>query len=146
MNRKSWTLIAAAVVLGAWYVYSFSDFGRHRPIQITVASRPFAPNASPGDVLPLVFGLDSDRALTEISVFLPTTNNGSAPDILWKLQSKKGSTPVRGFLYGEAIGGMESVGTTAPKPLQPGVTYRVEVAEGRSRGGLDFVPRPAVTE
>ncbi len=145
MSRKSWTLVTLALVLGAVYLYFFTDFSRHHPIQITVSSRPFAPNAGPGDILPLVFGLDVDRSLTDLQISGPVTNQGPNP-VLWHLHSPKGSGPIHGFLYGESLAGMESVGPNPPLPLQPNLTYRVEVKSGRDQGGIDFVPRPASTE
>ena len=145
MSRKSWTLVTLALVLGALYLYYFTDFSRHHPIQITVSSRPFAPNAGPGDILPLVFGLDKDRPLTDLQISGPVVSN-TVPPVLWHLHSKTGSAQVHGFLYGESLPGMESVGPNPPVPLQPNLTYHVEVKSGGDQGGIDFVPRPAVTE
>jgi len=145
MSRKSWTLVTLALVLGAVYLHFFTDFSRSHPIQITVSSRPFVPNAAPGDILPLVFGLDIDRPLTDLQIRGPISSNAPSP-ILWHLHSTKGSGQVHGFLYGESLPGMESIGPNPPLPLQPNLTYRVEVKSGRDQGGIDFVPRPAVTE
>jgi len=145
MSQKSWKLVAVALVLGVVYLYFFADFGKRRPIQITVSSRPFAPNAGPGDILPLVFGLDNDRILNDLTIAGPVSSNG-VPPVLWHLHSTKGSTPVHGFLYGEVLPGMEVAGPNPPPALVPNQTYHVEVHSGKNLGGLDFVPRPAVTE
>src|SRR5688572_29814505 len=58
MTKQSWTLLVVAVALGALYLLGFTDLGRAQQIQINVSSRPFAPNAAPDDVLPIIFGLD----------------------------------------------------------------------------------------
>ncbi len=145
MSQKSWTLVTVALLLGVVYLYFFADFGKRRPIQITVSSRPFAPNAGPGDILPLVFGLDNDRVLNDLTIAGPISSNGVSP-VLWHLHSPKGSAPVHGFLYGEVLPGMEVAGPNPPAALVPNLTYHVEVHAGRNQGGLDFVPRPAVTD
>lgn len=145
MSRNSWTLTALALVLGTLYLAFFSDFTRRHPIQITVSHRPFAPNAGPGDILPIIFGLDADRSLTELSILGPISSN-APPQLLWQLRSKKGSQPVHGFLYGETIPGMDSTGPAARAPLQPNLTYRVDVRSHGDFGSIEFVPRPAVTE
>ena len=75
----------------------------------------------------------------------PVVSN-TVPPVLWHLHSKTGSAQVHGFLYGESLPGMESVGPNPPVPLQPNLTYHVEVKSGGDRGGIDFVPRPAITE
>lgn len=138
MDRKTWTLLAIMASLGTIYLVKFTD-RFHRPhIQINVAIRPFAPNAGPDDLLPMVFGLDQEWRLTKITV---TDPNG---DAMWRMVSDKGANPaIRGFLYGEKIGGMKLFADVAPKKLAAGVPYRVEVESGGARGAVEFTPRLA---
>ena len=143
MSKQSWTLIAVAVVLGALYVFGFTDWGRTRQIQINVSSRPFAPNAAPDDPLPITFGLDRDWILTGLRVAPLTEVSNTRPRYVWNLASKAGSPPTRGFIYGDDISGMQLVGGVPAGKLQPGAAYRLELEAGRARGIVDFTPQAA---
>ena len=143
MTKKPWTLIGVAVVLGALYVFRFTDLGRARKIQINVSSRPFAPNAAPGDPLPIIFGLDQDCRLTGIRVMPLSEVSNVDPRLTWHLSSKSGSQPIRGFVYGDAVNGMQAVGAGEAGTLKPGIGYRLEVEAGRARGAVNFTPQAA---
>ncbi|MEN9674272.1 MAG: hypothetical protein RIS76_168 [Verrucomicrobiota bacterium] len=143
MTKKPWTLIGVAVVLGALYVFRFSDLWRTRQIQINVSSRPFAPNAAPDDPLPIIFGLDQDWRLTGIRVTALIQLSNAHPHVAWDLTAKSGSDPTRGFIYGDTVAGMQSVGRAAPDKLTPGLRYRLEVVAARARGTVDFTPQAA---
>lgn len=141
MTKKPWTLIGVAVVLGALYVFRFTDLGRTRQIQINVSSRPFAPNAGPEDPLPIIFGLDQDWRLTGIRVTPLTEISNARPRLVWSLTAKSGSEPTRGFVYGDVVTGMQAVGGVAAGKLRPGEKYRLEVEASRARGRVDFTPQ-----
>ncbi|MBN8247072.1 MAG: hypothetical protein J0L84_06470 [Verrucomicrobia bacterium] len=145
MEKKPWTLIAAALVLGTVYVFWFTDLGRARHIQINVSSRPFAPNAAPEDPLPIIFGLDQDWKLTDVRVSPLAEVSNAHPKLSWQLESKAGSAPTRGFAYGDDIPGMQrrGAGSAAVAPLVPGVPYRLDLAAGRARGSVSFTPQAA---
>lgn len=135
-------MVAVAVALGTLYLLRFTDWTGRRQIQISVIERPFAPNARPGDVLPLIFALDRDCKVTDLRVTPLESGPGPAAGDVWHLTSKPGSQPVRGFTYGDEIPGMK-----AGKPagaLTGGAAYRLEVVAGSARGETNFVPHYAV--
>jgi hypothetical protein len=143
MTKQTWTLLALVAVLGALYAARFTDFGRKQRIQINVVIRPFMPNAGPDDVLPILFGLDYDRALTRVQVTPIAELTNARPKHVWQLGAKKSSEFVRGFAYGDKIPGMEFVAGVSPTRLQAGVTYHLEVEAGRAKGEVDFTPQAA---
>ncbi|MBX3733820.1 MAG: hypothetical protein KF791_14660 [Verrucomicrobiae bacterium] len=143
MDRKSWTLIAVALVLGTWYVLRFTDLGRRRDIQINVSSRPFAPGTAPGEALPILFGLDRDWKLTRVRVVATAGPSAPRPRPIWNLEARAGSEPIRGFRYGDSIAGMQGAGGAAAGTLMPGETYRLELEAGRARGSVEFTPQAA---
>ncbi|HRI15814.1 MAG TPA: hypothetical protein PLX89_22685 [Verrucomicrobiota bacterium] len=143
MTKQSWTLVALAVLLGALYLFRFTDLGRARQIQINVSSRPFAPLAAADDPLPVIFGLDREWQLTGLRVTPLAEVTNAHPKCAWNLESKNGSTPTRGFAYGDDVPGMKPVGGTAAVKLIPGTAYRLEIEAGRARGAANFTPQAA---
>lgn len=145
MTKQSWILLVAAVALGAVYVLRFTDLGRPQQIQINVTSRPFAPNAAPDEVLPIIFALDKEWRLTALRITPLTEVSNAHPKCAWQLKAKQqASEPVRGFTYPDEIPGMQTAPGTRPQPLVAGIPYRVEVEAGRAHGQADFTPRAAV--
>lgn len=142
MTKQSWILVAVVVALGALFLFRFTDLGRTRQIQINVSSRPFAPQAAPDDPLPVIFGLDQEWKLTRLQVMPLTEASNASPKCAWNLTSSKGSTPTRGFAYGDDMPGMQALGGGAAK-LIPGTPYRLQVEAGRARGIADFTPQAA---
>jgi hypothetical protein len=143
MTKQTWTLLALAIVLGALYVARFTDLGRQERIQINVAIRPVRLNAGADDTLPVIFGLDRERPLTKVRVAPLSEATNAKPKCVWQLETKKTSEPVRGFAYGDKIGGMEFVAGVTPAKLEPGVTYRLEIESGRAKGQADFTAQAA---
>ncbi len=135
-------MVAVAVALGTLYLLRFTDWTGRRQIQISVIERPFAPNARPGDVLPLIFALDRDCKVTELRVSALESGSGLATSDVWHLTSKSGSQPLRGFAYGDEISGMKA--GRPPGALIGGAAYRLEVMARSARGETNFVPHYAV--
>ncbi len=143
MTKKNWLMVGFVAALGAFYLLRFTDFGRPQLIQINVVERPFVPNPAPGEVLPLVFGLDRDCRLTALRVVPISETSNAKPKVVWELSSKAGSEPVRGFTYADEIPGMKNAGAKA-LPLIAGAAYRVELEAGRAKGTAEFTPHPAL--
>lgn len=140
MMSKQNVLIAVAVLLGAIYLYSFTDWLRPRRIQIIAQTRPFRPAASTSRVYPVSFVLDGLYQLTSVKVVLLSayeTNRFTVP--LWDLVNYTNAPPTEGFLYGSHIAGMKPRQTNfTQQPLQPDTVYRLLVQAGRAKGQVDF--------
>jgi hypothetical protein len=140
MQSKQNVLIVTALILGAIYLYSFTDWLRPSPIQIIAQTRPFRPAASTARVYPVTFVFDGLYTLTSIKVTplnALATNKFALP--VWDLVASTNAKPTKGFLYGGAIPGMKPRQTnSSPQPLQPNTAYRLLVQAGRSKGQVDF--------
>ncbi|MFM7100847.1 MAG: hypothetical protein ACKO3N_06725 [Verrucomicrobiota bacterium] len=144
MNRQSWFLLAVLGVLGGGYAFWFTDWFATRQIQIEVSTRPSGRGRSETGALPTVFLLDQEYPLTHLAVRPAGSNAAPGAPPAWVLQAPRGSTPVRGFAYGQAPEGMKTL--TPPAGLQPGTAYRIEVAAGRTRGTREFTARGEESE
>ena len=140
MTKKSVTLLVAAILLAATYVYYFTDWINPPIIQIIAQVRPYAMATRTGRSPGVVFTLDHKYSLNTIKVVPVSalaTNRNPAP--LWYLVKNTNSVPVHGFAYGARIRGMRpAVPKTGPEPLEPGKEYRLFVASGRAKGQIDF--------
>ena len=140
MNKKSFILIAIALVLAGVYVVCFTGLFRPKIIQIAKTSRPVRTSRTGATTSQVFFALDNDYSLTEVkvvSIAALQTNKLAQP--IWHLVSDSGSDDVNLFPYGQQISGMDSaVAGTEAGPLQPGVMYRLFVAAGKAKGQLDF--------
>jgi len=140
MLNKQNVLIGTALLLGAIYLYSFTDWLRPRRIQIIAQTRPFRPAASNSRVYPVTFVLDGTYRLTSVKVVLLSafeTNKFTSP--LWELVTFTNAGPTEGFLYGGRIPGMRNKQTNlTAQPLQPSTAYRLLVKAGRAQGQVDF--------
>jgi hypothetical protein len=89
--------------------------------------------------LEVAFGMDQSYELTSVKV-VPlaewTTNKLAHP--LWHLIAKTNSPPIRAFLYGQHIGGMESFFGARVEPLATNVDYLLLIEAGRRHGKCDF--------
>ena len=144
MPKKTWLLIAVAALLGAVYLYYFTDFINTPNIQIIKSDRPVRSARGRGGVFPITFTLDGRYELTAVKV-IPlaeaSTNKHVKP--LWHLVAPKHSDPVKGFLYGQPIRGMQpAASNAAPAALEANTPYRLTVEAGRARGQIDFLASP----
>jgi len=149
MNRKNWTWIIVAVLLGAISLYINRDWFRADSIHIFDRSRPLArPGRRPQDTsktMQLSFGFSEPLKLTSVKVVsLADIATNKYPHALWNLVSDSNSVPVKDFFYGVPIQGMRpyTKGTRAEN-LEPGQKYRLYVETAEFKGQHDFEPKPA---
>src|SRR5262245_9791290 len=152
MTRNSYVLIALAALLGAAYVYFFTDLFMRESIQIIPQIRPNRasnPKRS-GDkpsVYPVSFSFDGKYKLTSVKVVSADdlkTNKYANP--VWHLISDSNSIPVKAIVYGYQIKGMKSaVPQMRPEPLQPNVPYTLFVEAGKIKGQTNFFTKEIVS-
>ena len=131
MNKKTWILVALAIVLGAVYVIHFSHWFKPKVLAIAHNGRFGRINFTLGDPYRLT-------ALKVVSVSELQSNKYAPP--VWELKSDSNSVPVKMFSYGDHIRGMKPVIETArPEPLEPGTTYRIFVEAGSLKAQHDFI-------
>jgi hypothetical protein len=130
MNKKSWVLIAMAIVLGAVYIIHFSNWFKPKVILISHDERFGRVNFSLGNIYQL-----TDVKVVSVSAL--ASNKYAFP--AWELKSESSSAPIKIFSYGERIRGMKPVVDNArPDPLIPGETYRLFVEAGSRKAEHDF--------
>lgn len=99
----------------------------------------------PSAALPLIFGFNDRVELTAVRVYraeeLLTNKMATA---VWELTSTSNSAPVKLISYGVPIRGLQpKVPQARPEPLEPGVTYVLQVeTSDRKKAEHLFVARP----
>jgi len=151
MTRNSYVLLALAALLGAAYVYFFTDLFTRESIQIIPQIRPGRasnPKRS-GDapiVYPVSFSFDGKYKLTSVKVVSADdmkTNKYANP--VWYLVSESNSAPVKAIVYGYPIKGMKpAVPQMRPEPLQPNVPYVLFIEAGKIKGQTNFFTKEVV--
>jgi len=96
MNKKSWFLIALAIVLGAVYIIHFSGWFKPKVMAIAHNGRFGHINFSLGSAFQLT-------SVKVVSVSALESNKYALP--AWELKSDSNSVPVKTFAYGDHIGG-----------------------------------------
>lgn len=130
MNRKTWTLIVAAIVLGAVYIIHFSNWFKPKVILISHNERSGRINFGFGNPCQIT-------SLKVVSVSALSSNKYALP--VWELKSDSNSIPTKFFSYGERIRGMKPIVDNArPEQLTPGETYRLFVTAGTLKAEHDF--------
>jgi hypothetical protein len=130
MNKKSWILVAVAIVLGAVYVIHFSNWFKPKVLLISHNERFGRVNFSLGDSYQLT-------SLKVVSLSEFESNKYALP--IWELKSDSNSAPVKMFFYGERLRGMKPpVSNARPEPLAPGQSYRLFVEAGSVKAQHDF--------
>ncbi|MGD0745836.1 MAG: hypothetical protein ABSA45_11850 [Verrucomicrobiota bacterium] len=136
MNKKTFMLVAVALVLAGVYAVYFTSWFRSQTIQISHTSRPGRTEGSH----PLIFGLRVPYKLTEIKVVSLAewqSNHGVPP--VWHMVSDSNSAPVTFFTYGQRIRGMKpAVPGEQAQPLETNVAYRLFVTAVNIKGQHDF--------
>ena len=152
MTRNGYVLIAIAVLLGAAYVYFFTDLFEKESIQIIPQIRPGrAANASGSGgvppVYPVSFSFPGKYKLTSIKVVAADdlkTNKYANP--VWYVISDSNSAPRKAVIYGEQIKGMRpAIERMRPEPLQPNVPYVVMIEAGKVKGQTNFFTKEMVS-
>jgi len=144
MNKKSAFQIVLLVVLLGVVICYWSALSKPPKIQIFYtlhgrrAPRPADASANPPR-LEVAFGMDQPYELTSIKV-VPlvewTTNKEAHP--LWHLTANPHSSPVKAFLYGQNLEGMESVSGANAETPATNVDYLLLIEAGRRRGECGF--------
>jgi len=130
MNKKTWILVAVAIVLGAVYIIHFSNWFKPKVLAIAHNGRFGRVNFTLGTPFQLT-------SLKVVSVSALESNKYALP--VWELKSDSNSVPVKMFSYGERIRGMKpAVDNAKPDPLEPGTTYRLIVEAGSLKAQHDF--------
>jgi hypothetical protein len=132
MNKKSWILIAAAIVLGAVYIIHFSGWFKPKAMAIAHNGRFGRVNFTLGNSFKLT-------SIKVVSVSALESNKYALP--AWELKSDSNSVPVKLFSYGERIRGMKpAIESARPEPLISGTAYRIFVEAGSLKAQDDFTP------
>ncbi|HXG48419.1 MAG TPA: hypothetical protein VNO52_12395 [Methylomirabilota bacterium] len=151
MTKSTVFLLSVAMVLGALYIFFFTDWFASRSIQIIPSVRPGrasgiprAPGSPP--VCPVSFGFDAKYRFTSIKVINPqevATNKFAQP--LWHITSDSNSVPTKAIMYGARVPGMKpAVANARPRPLEPDVVYTLLVEAGKLKAQTNFVTRQMV--
>ena len=130
MNKKTWILIACAIVLGSVYIIHFTNWFKPKVILVSHNERFGHVN----------FNLGTSYQLTDVkvvSVSALASNKYALP--AWELKSDSNSAPIKFFFYGQGIHGMKPpVSNARPDDLVPGETYRLFVEAGPQKAAYDF--------
>jgi hypothetical protein len=151
-NFKNFILIGCVLALAVVYVIYFTDWFRPKTIHISYTSRPVrafrgfragrgAQAAQAGQTTTrLFFGLGDDYELTEVKVIpLAALQTNKFAQPIWHLVGSPRSDSINTFSYGQNISGMNPAVAGSPaEPLQPGVTYRIFLTDGKIKGQHDF--------
>lgn len=150
MSTKTVVLITIALLLGAAYVYWFTDWFQSPTIQILALTRPTNRGGrpvQPNQVLPVSFAFSRKYRLTELRVVaVEDEKTNKRPHALWHLISDSNSVPTKAIIYGDPIRGMKpKIPRAKPEVLQPEVLYRLHVrAESKHEGQIDFQTKTLV--
>lgn len=146
---KPWLITFAVLGVFCIYAYIYRDWFKPPNIQIfhrVAISRPPRQAAKrsrtvpPASVSVVVFGLDRKVQLTSVKVYKLAelaTNSAALP--IWHLITESNAVPLKGFIYGERIRGMQPfVKGARPLPLETNATYRLVIEAGSKNGQHDF--------
>jgi len=132
MNRKTWVLIAVAIILGIVYVIHFSNWFKPKLLLVSHDERFGHVNFIFGDAYRLT-------SLKVVPVSALASNKYALP--VWELKSDSNSVPTKIVSYGQRVRGMKPVVNNArPEPLVPGEAYRLFVEAGPRKAEHDFTP------
>ena len=140
MTKKNVFLVTFLLILLGAYLVLFTDWFKPRVIKIGDTARPLRRLHAKNDLPYVLFILEGRYELTEIKV-VPLLNyqkNPMTPPV-WHLVSDSGSVPLKEFVYGQHIRGMDpAFEGDEPMPLETNVVYRLFVSAGKITGTHDF--------
>jgi hypothetical protein len=136
MNKQSFFLVGVALVLAMLYIVYFTDWFKHKNIQISSRISP-ASGA-------MVFYLDKAYPLTSVEVVsTEEAKTNKYPHALWHMVAQSAPALTATFNYGAKIPGMKpEVATALPEALQPDTDYSLVVKAGSDlKGEKSFTVR-----
>lgn len=138
MEKRTYVLIFCAALLGAIYIYKFTDWFEEKEIQIIY--RNLSPRGGGRGAMETTFYLNKEYPLTAVKVVsVDEAATNKYPHALWQLVSESNSVPVGDFIYGESVAGMKTkIAGVAAEPLLAGAKYRIMVEAGRRKGEKVF--------
>ena len=130
MNKQTMLLIGAFLVLAIFYVANFTDFLKHKVIQIRWGNSRVSADS-------VVFYLDKKYSLKSVEVVsTDDARTNRTPHALWHLVADSAPVPLKNFAYGAAIPGMKpKISTAIPEPLMPGTDYSLLVEDASGLKG-----------
>jgi len=143
-------MLVMALLLGALYVYGFTDWFRApAKIQMLAMARPTnigGRPVKPNQVLPVTFAFSRKVRLTEVKVVaVDDEKTNRFPHALWHLISDSNSIPTKQLIYSVTLRGMKpKVPRGKAEPLLPDVAYRLYVKEASAEGQIDFKTKTSV--
>lgn len=140
MTKKNIVLVGIVLVLLGVYICFFTDWFKPRVIKIGDTMRPLRRLHARNNLPYILFILEGRYRLNDIKV-VPRDDYLKSPMALplWHLQSDDGSIPIKEFIYGEHIRGMDPAQDgDQPQPLDTNVVYRLIVTAGNAKGWHDF--------
>lgn len=150
MTKSTIVLLVVAALLGALYVFYFTDWFEKDTIQIIPTIRPVRTiNRAKGEapVYPVSFAFNGKYRFTRVAVVAADdlrTNRFPTP--LWELISDSESVPTKFLEYGRNPRGMKpSVPRARAQPLQPDVEYMLLLEAGKIKAQTNFHTREVVT-
>ena len=129
MNKQTFFLVGLALVLATLYIAYFTDWLKHKNIQVDWRISPSSGTAT--------FYLHEAYPLTSVEVVATEdAKTNKYPHALWHMVAQAAPVPITTFNYGVAIPGMKpEVATALPEPLQPDVNYSLVVEAGNGLKG-----------
>ena len=149
MTKKNILTVSAIFLLGALSLYLNKD--RFASDVIQISHRSITPRgtkartaASKAPANEVIFLATKSIKLKSVKVVLvDDAQTNKYPHAIWDLVSDSNSIPVKEFVYGTSIRGMQlalkGIGADA---LQPGFNYRILVETAAGKLQHDFVPTP----
>ena len=151
MTKSTIVLLVVLALLGAIYMFYFTDWFVKETIQIIPTIRPtrtIVRSRVDAPVYPVSFAFNGKYRLTRVAVVVAEdyrTNRFPTP--LWELISDSESRPVSFIEYGGRVpqGLKPAIPRAKPQPLQPDVEYLLIIEAGKTKGLTNFHTREVIT-